>query len=133
MKVEKMWIARKPYDESRPVRVHYDAFADLWSVEQDEEEIILCSHLCLRDAVFSKPDDYESYLIEGFIATFKELRDMQRDVIDDNDCYDYICVEFDGNVWTNPDGIPMHRADYLDMCVWEENKILAINTLEVKQ
>jgi hypothetical protein len=133
-KPDKLWIAHRPYDESRHVIAEYDPFCELWRVKQKKtghaeyDEVILASHLCIREAKY-----HAGGKISGYIITFKQLRDLHYDLgHDDDDVFRYDCLEFDGERWVC-DGVPILKSHFADCGAWEETKILAINTDEVIQ
>lgn len=127
-KPDKLWIAHRPYDQTRRVFAEYDPFCELWRVKQQRighqhfDEVILASHICLKDVQY-----HEGGKISGLIITFKQLRDFQYDNgLDENEFYRYDCLEYDQGRWCC-DGVPIRKSHYADCGAWEETKILAIH------
>lgn len=120
---KRIWIAHRPYNQEVRVVVHYSPIDGLWTVEQGKREVIRCSHLCLRDVEF----DHITWKIMGFIATFKELRDMH-DVMghDENTCFETVSVESCKDGYCDELNIFIDRCPYLDMVSYDHESMLAI-------
>ena len=122
--IDRLWIAHRPYKQDEKVSVEYDPFSELWRVSQGKIEVILCSHLCLRNVEY-----HDKGIVSGYIATFQETRVLHWDMGHaDDDIFDYECLSFDGKRWVIEEGkSQIEKSDYADMSAVEENQILAIN------
>lgn len=121
---ERIWLAMFPYSEEQRVRVTYSTGEELWAVTQNGMLVIRCSHLYLRDVEFH-PETRE---ISGFIATAKEIRDLEESTLGNDECSEYVCVVYsdDLNKFIDELDIEMIKCPYVDMHTWDVDKVLAI-------
>ena len=120
---QRIWLARREYDQNRLVEVSLDHDIRLWSIKQDGIEVILCSHLCLRDVSF-KPNDHKVY---GFVATFHEVNELAKELgLDDDETFEYTKIKYDGSGWLDELDQTIHNIHYADLGAWEDDRILGI-------
>lgn len=138
-KIKKIWKFKRPLDTSKPVYVYRNLHSGLWSIRQNGLVVAHASHVYLRDAEFRVGAKGQERVrkegkknvhafVFGYICNAADVRTGTHDVADDDLNYTvayynpYECDTFE----CADTRLPIHRADFVDMDIYERDKVIAI-------